>query len=80
MFPSNAGIFQSQLVNGFETGPIKEKSTNSNFFPHYLEFHMNFFLEFQFFSSIFLEFNMKFFLEFQFFLEFHMSGANRTFT
>jgi len=42
-----------QLVNWVETGPIKEKSTNSNFFPHYLEFHMNFFLEFQFFSSIF---------------------------
>ena len=50
-----------QLVNVFETGPIKEKSTNSNFFPHYLEFHMNYFLEFQIFSSIFLEFNMKFF-------------------
>jgi len=68
-----------QLVNWVETGPIKEKSTNSNFFPHYLEFHMNFFLEFQIFSSIFLEFNMKIFLEFQFFLEFHMSGANWTF-
>ena len=61
-----------QLVNGFETGPIKEKSTNSNFFPHYLEFHMNFFLEFQFFPSIFLEFDMIF-------LEFHMSWSKPDF-
>ena len=59
-----------QLVNWVETGPIKEKSTNSNFFPHYLEFHMNFFLEFQFFSSIFLEFNMKFFWNSNFFWNF----------
>ena len=29
-----------QLVNGFETGPIKEKSTNSKFFPHFREFHI----------------------------------------
>ena len=59
-----------QLVNWVETGPIKEKSTNSNFFPHYLEFHMNFFLEFQIFSSIFLEFNMKFFWNSNFFWNF----------
>ena len=59
-----------QLVNWVETGPMKEKSTNSNFFPHYLEFHMNFFLEFQFFSSIFLEFNMNFFWNSNFFWNF----------
>ena len=39
-------IFSKSISNRFETGPIKEKSTNSNFFPHFLEFHM-FFLEFQ---------------------------------
>ena len=53
-------IFSKLISKWFETGTMKEKSPNSNFFPHYLEFHM-IFLEFQFFSSIFLEFNMNFF-------------------
>ena len=52
--------FSKSISKLVETGPTKEKSTNSNFYPHYLEFHMNFFLEFQFFPSIFLEFNMNF--------------------
>ena len=57
MFPSNAGIFQSQLVNGFETGPIKEKSTNSNFFPSL------FGISYEFFFGIPIFFGISYVLE-----------------
>ena len=45
--------FSKSISKLVETGPIKEKSTNSNFFPHYLEFHMNFFWNSNFFPPFF---------------------------
>ncbi len=56
-FPRAQEIFKEvakRLVNRVEAGPIKERSTNPDFFPQYLEFHM-IILEFQI-SPIFWNF------------------------